>query len=159
MLREFKKDLENAKEAEKLVLELLQSRNPRYIFEDVSDDISCRYKGDIKATSKELGVVFYIEIKDDSRIADTRRVLCEEEVLIYESGYCMSGNMHNKTDFYFVVSKSEKIVYIFDFKKLQEIYKKGEYKVIRHADQESVCYLVDLWLCKRAGALIYKLKY
>ena len=158
MLREFQKDLEAAKGAEKLVLELLQSRNPRYIFEDVSDDCSCYHRGDIRATT-DYGIELYIEVKDDSRIADTRRVLCEEEVYVYDSGYCMSGNMHNKTDFYFVVSKSEKIVYIFDFKKLQEIYKSGEYKVIRHADQESVCYLVDLWKCKRAGALIYKLKY
>lgn len=159
MLRDFKKDLEEAKEAEKLVLKLLQSKNPRYDFVDVSEDSSCYHKGDIRAISKDFGIELYIEVKDDSRIGETKRVLCEEEVYISDSDYYIKGNMCYDTDFYCVVSKCEKTVYIFDFKKLKEIYKNGEFKVIHHYDQDTYCYLVNLGYCKRKGALIYKLKY
>lgn len=160
MLKQFKKDLEAAKPAEELVLKLLQSKNPRYNFTDVSNDCSCYHKGDIKATSKEFPVELYIEVKDDSRIADTKRVLCEEEVYIYDSDYTIRGNMYNTdTDFYCVVSKKENCVYIFDYKKLQAIYKNGDCQVIKHPEQESVVYLVALGYCKRKGALIYKLNY
>lgn len=161
MSSQFRKDLEAAKPAEELVLKLLQSKNPRYTFIDVSDDCPCYHKGDIKAISKDFGVEFYIEVKDDSRIADTRRVLCEEEVLIYDTNERRIGNMHNDNcDFYCVVSQAERCIYIFNFKKLQEIYKsQGQTQTIRHKTQESFCYFVDLGYCKRKGAFIYKLKY
>ena len=159
-MSQFREDLEAAKPAERLVLQLLQSNNPRYTFVDVSDDCSYYHKGDIKAISKEYPVELFIEVKNDSRIADTKRVLCEEEVLIYETGEQRIGNMYNDCDFYCVVSESERCVYVFNFKKLQEIYKNfGEWKVIKHKEQESLCYLVNLGYCKRKGALIHKLNY
>ena len=160
MLKDFQKDLEAARSAERLVLELLQSKCPRFIFKDVSDNISCRYKGDIEATSKELGIELYIEVKCDSRIADTGRILCEEQVFIKDLNDFQKGNMYCKSDFYCVVSKSERLVYIFDFQKLKENYKKyGEFKIIEHYDQDTYCYLLDLCWCKSKGALLYKLSY
>lgn len=124
--------MNNAKEAERIVLDTLFSYAPNYRFEDVSNDPDCYYKGDIKAISPE-GQEFFIEVKDDSRIGETGNILCEEEVYYKASGYSGSGNMNGKSDIYVVVSKSERRMYVIDFKVLKQIYRKGEFKVIDHA--------------------------
>lgn len=42
--------------------------------------------------------------------------------------------MSGDSDYYAVVSMEEQKIYILDFKKLQSIYRKGEYKIINHPD-------------------------
>ena len=61
-------------------------------------------------------------MKDDSRIADTQNILCEDAVYYKESGRYVKGNMYSDYDIYAVVSKKEKVIYFFDFAKLKEIY-------------------------------------
>lgn len=156
---EFIVDLNAAKAAEKIVFDTLDKLDCTTLFTDVSNDSNCYYKGDIKAVDW-YGNVKYIEVKDDSRIADTGRVLCEEEVYYKENDYFSKGNMYCDCDYYCVVSQKKRLIYVFDFSKLKEIYKKfGEYKIIYHSTQDTYCYLVDLCWCASKGALIKKLKY
>jgi hypothetical protein len=100
-----------------------------------------------------------IEVKDDSVIATSGRVLCEEEVYFKEQDYYQKGNMHCKTDIYCIVSKEENLIYVLDFKILKQIYKKGEYRIIHHSQQNTHCYLLDLHRVKQWGALIAKVNY
>ena len=158
MLTNFEADKQAAKAAEKLVRDLLSNLTIGYTFEDVSEEREYRYKGDIRATAA-TGETIYIEVKDDSRIAQTGNILCEEENYIKETDRYIKGNMKSDYDIYAVVSQQNRKVYFFDFKRLQEIYKRGEFKKINHPQQITYCYLLELCRAKQWGALLYTVKY
>ena len=103
MIARFKADLEAAKKAEHIALEELSRYYDGWELEDVSNERSCFYLGDLKATTT-TGAVYYIEVKDDSRIADTKHILCEEENYIKDTNSFVKGSMHNKGDIYCIVS-------------------------------------------------------
>ena len=103
---QFIEDLNKAKPAENLVRETLSRLTSEYQFVDVSNDSDCFRKGDIKAIAADNREI-YIEVKNDSRIADTKRILCEDEVYYKHTGYCGKGNMHSDYDIYCIVSESE----------------------------------------------------
>ena len=159
MLYNFKTDLEAAKAAEVLVGEVLSSMTNEYTFEDVSDIREYYYKGDIKATSLSTGEEFFIEVKNDSRIADTHNVLCEHEVYIKETGRYEKGNMFCDYNIYCVVSEKEHKIYVIDFKTLKEKYKRGEFIQIDHLDQQTLGYLVHIGIINRWGALLAEIDY
>ena len=48
--------------------------------------------------------MYFIEVKDDSRIADTGNVLCEERVFFREGNYYQKGFMYNDYEIFCVVS-------------------------------------------------------
>ena len=158
MLENFEKDLAEGKEAELIALGILADQTTQYNFTWVGDLRECRYKGDILATAAD-GTEYYIEVKNDKDIATTGNVLCEDENYIKESGRFIKGNMWNDTDYFAVLSQQDRKLYILDYKKLQSIYRKGEFKIIPHRDQDTYCYLLDLARAKQWGALIYTLKY
>lgn len=153
MLRDFIKDLNKAKQGEHIVYSVLSSLYPNYSWEDVSDIREYRYRGDIRATDKATGQKFYFEVKDDSRIAETANILCEEENYLKETDRYIDGGMRADNDYYCVLSQKERKIYIFDFKILQQIYKQGSFKDIEHADQITYCYLLPIGTAKKAGAL------
>lgn len=154
---QFNKDLEEAKEGEQIVAKMLASAG--YEIKDVSEDPAYYHKGDLLITST-TGEKKFIEIKTDSRIADTGNILLEEGVYYKENDRYVKGYMYSDYDIYAVVSKSENLIYFFDFNKLKEIYKKyGVYKRINHPAQYSDCYLLELCRAKQFGALIAKVKY
>lgn len=161
MLSNFHKDREAAREAEQIVFNTFNSLATGVKFEDVADNPLYYYKGDIVATDLKTGKEYYIEVKDDSRIADTQRILCEEENYLKEDGRFIEGNMcNNFTDIYCIVSKAERKIYILDFKTLQRIYRKyGDFKIIYHAQQDTYCYLLQLCRAKQFGALIKVVEY
>ena len=153
-LPEFLESLQAAKPSEYLVAKEFAARNPDWTTENVGDIRKYFYKGDIKITNKNSGEVRFIEVKNDSRIAQTQRVLCEEYVSYKDTGEIKDGCMYSNYDIYAIVSESERKIYYIDFKKLKEFYKKGEYKEIPHRAQTTYCYLVDLWLIIAKGALM-----
>lgn len=153
MLDNFYTDLEKAKKAEQIVKDTFAALTKKYTFEDVSNNREYFYKGDIKATSS-TGKEIFIEVKDDSRIAESKNVLCEYEVYYKESNYYGKGNMKANYDIYCVVSQSERKIYVIDFSILKQIYKKGEHKVIDHYNQTTYCYLLSLGTIKKYGGLI-----
>lgn len=158
MLHDFFKDLEAAKPAEQLVLNTLSSLAPGWTFTDVSNIREYRYKGDIKATAAN-GQEVFLEVKNDSRIADTGNVLCEYENYIKDGGYFIKGNMQSDYDYYCIVSQQQRKIYIIDFSILKANYTKGRHKVIEHYDQDTYCYLLPLLEIKRLGGLVATLDY
>lgn len=158
MLSNFKDDLKLGRNAEYLVKRVLSELAVQYAFEVVGDQPEYYYKGDIIATGED-GSQTMIEVKNDSRIADSGNILCEEEVLYKDSGRIAKGNMHCESDIYCVVSEQARKIYILDFKKLQEIYKKGEYRIINHPEQTTFCYLLPIHRAKQWGALIKTICY
>ena len=158
MLKDFYHDLQAAKKAEKIVKDTFSALAIGFAFEDVSEAREYFYKGDIKATDP-LGRETFIEVKDDSRIAETKNILCEYEVYYKENDYYSKGNMHSNYDVYCIVSQAERKIYVLDFKILKEIYKKGQHRVIPHAQQDTYCYLLPISIAKRYGAMIAELEY
>lgn len=71
----------------------------------------------------------------------------------------IKGNMYCDSDIFCVVSQQARKIYILDFKRLQEIYKKGEYRVIEHPEQTTYCYLLPIHRAKQWGALITTIGY
>lgn len=156
MLSRFSADLAAAKEAEQLVKEAIAAAGYQVL--DVSEDPQYYHTGDLKIIlpSGER----FVEVKDDSRISDTKNILLEEEVYYKESGRLVQGNMYSNYDIYAVVSKKERLIYFFDFSMLKQIYKRfGTYKTIQHPEQYSNCYLLELCRAKQFGALIAKINY
>ncbi len=159
MLRDFKKDLENARGAELLTLSLLESLTNDYEFFDMTQDRSWRYKGDIKAVCKATGKVIGIDVKDDSRIAETKNILCEEESYIKECDYFIKGSMQSDYDVLAIVSQPERKIFFIDFEILKQNYTRGEYRVIRHYDQDTYCYLLPIGMLKSKGGIIATIDY
>lgn len=153
-LPEFLEALEAAKPAEYLVAKEFAARNPEWIVENVGEEREYFHKGDIKITNKNSGEVRFIEVKNDSRIAETQRVLCEVYVSYRFEDYIEEGCMFRDYDIYAIVSESERKIYYIDFKKLKEFYKMGEYKEIPHRAETTYCYLVDLRQVASKGALM-----
>lgn len=155
MLANFTRDLGIGRRAEVIALEVFRQLTNDFTFEDVANQKEYYHIGDIKAIEKATGDSFFLEIKNDSRIADTHNVLCEDSVYYYRDGVTKQGNMYNQgTRYYCVVSERERKIYMIDFFILQSIYKKrGRFIRIPHAEQESNCYLVSLKTLEEAGAL------
>ena len=158
MLKDFWTDLALAKPAEQLVLNTLASLTSDYTFTDVSNERQYFYKGDIKATGAD-GKEIFIEVKNDSRIADTGNVLCEYQNYIKDGDYFIKGNMCSDYDIYCVVSQQARKIYVIDFDILQANYTSGQHKIIYHYDQDTYCYLLPLATIKKLGGLIAEIDY
>lgn len=158
MIRDFFKDLQAAKPAEEIVLNTLSNLTTNYTFTNVSNNREYFYKGDILATSAN-GEQIFLEVKNDSRIADTGNVLCEYQNYIKDGGYYIKGNMLSDYDFYCVVSQQLRKIYIIDFSILQANYTRGVHKIIPHYDQDTYCYLLPLADIARLGGLVATLEY
>lgn len=157
MLSNFRRDLNNAREAEILVLQLLAGATDDYDFFWVGDNREYFNKGDIKAIDKNTGKEIFIEVKDDSRIADTGNVLCEEEVDYID--YSVKGNIYNEFNVYVVVSKQQKRIYVIDGEVLKANYKQGYKKYIPHGEQSTDAYLLPLWKLRELGGVIATINY
>lgn len=158
MLDNFYRDLAFGKRAEAIVLNTFRSLTDAYTFEDVSNMQGFFYCGDIKVTDKD-GNVKYIEVKNDSRIADTGNVVCEEEVWYKRYDYYGRGNMDGNCDVFCVVSEEAKKIYVIDFKVLKANYRKGIFKEMVHPQQTSYCYLCEIAKIKKWGGLIAVIDY
>ena len=157
MLSNFKEDLAAAKEAEQITKAAIAAAG--YKVFDVADQPEYYHKGDLQI-QLPTGELRYVEVKDDSRIADTQNILLEDAVYYKESGRLVPGNLHSDYDIYAVVSKNTNTIYFFDFAKLKEIGKKfGMFKIIQHPEQYSECYLLELCRAIQFKALIKKINY
>lgn len=136
MVSNFYSDLREAKKGEAIVLNVLKHTTEDYIFSDVSEDKEFYYKGDIKALDSSWGLEeFYLDVKMDSRIAETCNILCEAKVYYKESGTYGKGNMQSDYDYLAIISVSAKRIFIIDFPKLKKHYKEGRSYVKDHGEQ------------------------
>lgn len=158
MVSNFWDDLAQARKSEDLVREVFSSLTNDYIFIDVGSQREYFNKGDIKAVSAD-GREIFIEVKKDSRIADTQNLLCEEENYYYATGEWIKGNFYSDYQIYCVVSEAERKIYVMDFSILKKFYKSGKFKQIRHQEQDCYCYLCPLPEVRAWGAMIAELEY
>lgn len=159
MIDTFYRDLEIGRAAEEIVFNVFSSLDNKHEFQKVADNPLFFYSGDILAIDKETGKEIFIEVKNDSRIADTHNVLCEEEVYYKRHDYYGRGNMDCDCDIYAVVSEQQRKIYVIDFKVLKSNYRKGEYKEIQHPHQTTYCYLLNINKIKKLGGLIDVINY
>ena len=158
MCKQFYIDLRKAHRAEDLVREQFSKLTDKYTFEDVANNPFYYHKGDIKAVAKD-GKEVMIEVKDDSRIAETKNILCEEGNYFFDTGEMVDGNFYSDYEIYTIVSKSERKIYVLDFLKLKEIYKNYPITEIKHPQQISYVRLVPLSAARRNNALIEVVEY
>lgn len=180
MFDKFKTDLNNAKEAEKIVKDVLESMTNDFDFQDVSEKKECWHLGDIKAyynycsycggfgfggnplsyeEYEEYKYNYYIDVKDDSRIGDTGNILCEEQVWFRNKSTPVKGYMYSGYDYLAVVSKKENKIYMLDFHLLQKHYKQGRKIRINHREQYNDVYLYSLDKAKENGILMATIEY
>lgn len=158
MLENFNRDLKFGQRAEEIVFQVFSALDSDHKYEKVGGCRDFFYKGDIVALGED-GKPIYIEVKNDSRIADTGNVLCEEEVYYKRHDYYGKGNMDCDSDIFAVVSEEQRKIYVIDFKVLKSNYRKGEYKVIEHPQQITYCYLLNINEIDRLGGLISVVNY
>ena len=164
MASNFKRDLKNAKVGESTVRNVLANSTWDWDFKDVSDDASCYYKGDIEAYNVDAGYVF-LDVKMDSRIADTGNVLCEEKVYSYVSNQYYKGNMDSDYDVLAIISVDIRKIWLIDFKVLKAHYKEGRAYNKVHCDdygyaaQKTIGTLCSLDKIEKWGGLLYIIDY
>lgn len=154
MVKDFWKDLAIAQKVEEQVREVLDSLTDEYEFINVSQKREYRHKGDLLAINKETNEEICIEIKNDSRIHETKNVLLEYDVYYYSTGEFVKGNLFSNYEIYAVVSQAEQKIYFMDFAILKKIYQQGRFKSINHFDQITYAYLLPLAAIEKAGGLI-----
>lgn len=145
MVKGFWDDLSAAHNSELLVKNIFEQLTDVYTFEWVGNNREFFDKGDLVAYNTNTGKTSYIEIKLDSRIYDTKNVLCEDEVIFYDSGERRIGNIHNNFDVYVVVSYIGKKIYVLDGEALRANYQQGKYVTIHHEEQTTNAYLLSLY--------------
>ena len=158
MLKEFRKDLEAAREGERATEMYFRCLSDKYDFINVGENPAYYNKGDILAIDKETGKQVCIEVKQDGRIAQTRNVLLEDEVDYFGRGL-KKGNLHSDYEIYAIVSPQKQKILVLDFEVLKKNYRKGNYTIIPHEDQVTFCYLLPIDLIERLGGVIAVVDY
>lgn len=101
--KEFLNDAAAAKPAEELVAAIMRSLVSTWNFEVIDGEDENQHKGDIRVTDPITGFSLFLEVKNDSRIAETGNVLCEYKKYFYDKGY-KDGNMTYDYEYYCVLS-------------------------------------------------------
>lgn len=159
MVNNFQKDLEWGKKGEEVVYEALSALTTDFTFVDVSNQRELFYHGDILAIDNKTQEKYYIEVKNDSRIADTGNILCEDEVYYKRYDYYGRANMSGNADVFAIVSMKENKIYLIDFKILQKNYRLGEFRKMDYPQQYSYVYLLPIGTVKKLGGLIAVIDY
>lgn len=155
----FGYDLQQARDAEQLVCRTLAQKDKSWNFEWVGDDAACFHMGDIRATDTYSGFSYYIEVKDDRRIADTGNILCEWKKYFYDTGETRRGNIKNDYDYYCIVSQQDRRIYVLDGIILRKYYQCGEMISIYHDNDITYAYLLPLSFIQKKGGLLHTITY
>lgn len=159
MVSNFYTDLRIGHKAEAVVLNTLAALTDDYTFIPVGNDRDYYHRGDIIAIDKN-GKQTMIEVKNDSCIHYSGNVLCEEEVVFYESGEHQRGNFYSDYEIYCVADLVAHKLYFLDFKVLKKIYRVyGRQKDFYHEQQMSHTYLLSLDDVKRYNGILKVVKY
>lgn len=154
MVSNFYKDLRKAKIGEKIAMAILKDvYGNHYTFEDVSEDKQCWHLGDIRATRHIDNAVKYIDVKMDSRIAQTRNILCEEAVYYVHNDETKPGCITYPYDAIAIVSVQAKRIWIIDYHMLQEHYKEGKKYTRQFEEQTTSGYLFPLTKAQSYGMI------
>lgn len=155
----FKHDAAAALPGELKTMEVLASLTNDYTFTHIDNQRVLGKKGDIKAVDNKSGKTYYIEVKNDSRIAETGNVLCEYQKYFADTNTYKPGCMSYDYEVFIVNSIKNHYLYVIDFSKLRTFYFTGRYVEIRYPDETTYGYLVKLDEIKRRGALMNVIQY
>lgn len=154
-LENLDKDLIIGQQGEAIVKQVLSQSAIGFTIHDTDD----QKKGDLIAVDW-YGQRTYIEVKNDSCIATTGNVLCEEMVYYDGNGVWKPGFMYNDSEVFAVLSQADRKIYFIDFKVLQSIYKHYPGREMRKAaDQMSYVYLVPIGNVKKHNGLLGVISY
>lgn len=141
-------------------MEVLASLTDKYEFHHIDNQEVLGKKGDIAAIDKTSGKIYYIEVKNDSRVAATGNVLCETQKYYYDTNKTKAGSMFYNYEYYIVHSAESRALYVIDFKKLKTFYTiMGSPIRIEHDEDITYGLLVRLKDIERFGALIKTITY
>jgi|GEM_PF-2115971 len=154
MVSNFFSDLRKAKVGEGIVLDVLRNcSKDKYEISDVSDNRDYYYKGDIDVYDSGEDKHYLIDVKMDSKIAETHNILCEEEVYYEETGEYRPGNMASDYDYIAIISVKAQKIYIIDFQLLKAHYKEGRDYVKNHGEQTTYGTLFSLAKARDYGMI------
>ena len=91
-MSQFRKDLKEARKAEQFVFDLLSSLDKQQEYRLVNESPEYYHKGDILAIAAD-GTEIFIDVKCDSRIFETGRILCEEENYFFNNDRSFSDKL------------------------------------------------------------------
>lgn len=158
MVTNFYKDLEKAKVGEGIVLEVLKNATWDWCFTDVSDIKECHYLGDIEAWNIDRGCL-YIDVKMDSRIAETGNILCEDKVYFKKTNYYDKGNMQSNYDYLAIISTEAHKIWFIDFALLKKHYKEGRMYTKDHGEQITYGTLFSLNKARKYNMVVAEIEY
>lgn len=163
IVSDFKRDLLKSKKSEKIALDVLAflgdlDTTGDYAIENVADIEEYWHLGDLLITDRD-GLEVFVDVKDDSRIADTRNILCEDKVYYRNTKKKADGFMYSGYNYLAVVSQPEKKIYIIDFAKLQKEYKKGRFIILNYTWQYSEIFLYPLDTAIKKGMIMAEIEY
>lgn len=162
MVKGFYSDLAKAKKGEDIVRQVLQGCQDKYSITDVSEIKEMWHRGDIEIHDVEENISYYLDVKDDSRIAQTGNLLAEHRVYYVKDNKWTEGFMQRATyDYVGYLSQQNKIIYILDFKLWQKYYlsKSEKHIHIPHGYQTTDGYLMSLDKARKLGIVIAEIKY
>lgn len=155
----FKQDAAAALPGELKTMEVLASLTNDYSFQHIDDQTVLGKRGDIIATNKQSGKSYYIEVKNDSRIAETGNVLCEYTKYFKDTGKYRCGSMSYNYEIFIINSTKNRCLYVIDFEKLKTFYSKGKWVQIEYDNEITYAFLVKLDEVQRQGALMNVIYY
>lgn len=160
MVKNFERDMRKAKRAERLVREVLSGLTTEYKFFDVSEDPVYWHIGDIDAYDPKTKQHVYIDVKDDGCVAYTGNILAEDFVHFHVNSDKSDGFMRSgKYDYVAYVSQPDGKIYILDFLKWKEKYKKGRFRKIGHEEQTTYAYIMSLEDVRKYGIMVAEIDY
>lgn len=162
MVKNFYTDLANAKKGEDIVRQVLQGCQDRYEIIDVSDDKDYWHKGDIEIRDTEECFSYYLDVKDDSRVAQTQNLLAEHRVWYAKGGWAEGFMQNSDYDYIGYLSQQDKMIYILDFKLWQKYYltKSHRHLQIPHGGAQTTDgYLMSLDTARKLGIVIAEISY
>ena len=158
MVTNFYKDLKKAKVGEAITLDVLRNSTLDYDFNDVSEEEEYRYLGDIEAVN-DWNERKYLDVKMDSRIAETGNILCEYKVYFKDTGTYAKGNMQSNYDYLAIISVEAKKIWIIDFPLLKKHYKEGKPYTKDHGEQITYGTLFSLNKARKYNMVVAEITY
>lgn len=167
MVDNFYEDLEAARKAEKLVLDIFRNSGTEdYKFNDVSADPEYYHRGDIEVWDECWQYNIYVDVKDDGCVANTGNILAEHRVWYSNSGWKKGFMQNSSYDYVAYLSQQDHKIYILHFDLWRKYYK-TQYK--KHINiphykngrniQTTDAYLMPLYKARELGIIVAEIDY
>lgn len=155
-----KGDAEIARPAEEKAIRILElAFDGKAHFDNLHDKPEYWHRGDVRMTCGEH--VIYGDVKDESRIYETRNVFAENYKYFHSKpNQKAKGWMRSSQyDLVFILDDIGDNLYILDFPRLKRIYENYTLRQSRLSDCNAYGNCVPLRECRKHGVLRFEIKY